>query len=144
MQVICYIKMGVQKDQLSYLRVDQAAMATQTKTSIQNFINMQTDYWMIFADPFLSDIFKLNKSEWNAAESTLVVTIDVDTKRVPPDAIRYPVLSPSSMALSVLNKFLYTNLMSRMPSFYYDFLKQHHIRKTAFFPIVHEVFMSVK
>jgi len=118
-------------------------MPTQTKTHIQHFIKAYTDNWMIFGDPFLSDIFKLKSSDWNAEESTLIVTITVDTKKVPADAIPYPRLPPTSLALSILNKFLYTNLMPATEEFYYAYLKNHHIRKTAFTPIVRGVYLSI-
>lgn len=143
MQIVCYLSFGLKKDNIAYLQLDHATIPAQTKTHIQNFIKAYTDNWMIFGDPFLSDIFKLKSSDWNAEESTLIVTITIDTKKVPADAIPYPRLPPTSLALSILNKFLYTNLMPATEEFYYAYLKNHHIRKTAFTPVVRGVYLSI-
>lgn len=145
MQITCYLIMAVQKGNMGYMRVDQPHMAPQTKTSIMNYIQHQTDYWMLLADPWLSEVFKLNKIEWNEEQSTCIITIDIHKNAIGKDFLPpYPALSQESAALSVLNKFLYNTWMNKIADFYYYYLKKYHLRKTAFFPIINQIFMSIK
>lgn len=114
-------------------------MPPTTRAKIVDFIQHMVDHWDILNDPFMTEIFKLHQSNWNAADSTLEVTIDINSSTIKQGDTPYTNLSKTDAVKYVLYKYLYTRLIPRTAETYAYHLRQHGQRMTAFVPVVLDV-----
>jgi hypothetical protein len=141
MRVKLYIRLGLMKDNMTYLRMDQPRLADSTKTKISGFIESMAADWDIFTNPFMPNVLRLHQSKWLEADSTLEVSIDVNANMIPTasggNVTPYDkYMTKDDMVKFILYKFIYDDLMRKVPDTYLYYLRTHHLGKTAFVPVV--------
>lgn len=141
MRVKLYIRLGLLKGNMTYMRVDQPRLADSTKAKIHSFIGDMAAEWDIFTNPFMPSVFRLHESKWLEADSMLEVSIDVNANMIPTasggNVTPYDkYMTKDDMVKFMLYRFIYDHLMRRVPDTYLYYLRTHHLGKTAFVPIV--------
>ena len=142
MIVKVWLKMTVQKDGTTFWRWDQPRFSGATKAHIENFIENQAEYWAVVQDPFLAEVFKLQKTHWDPTTGLFCATIRIQPKAIPDEVLTSPPQTREDAALSILYKFAYTTWMRDIGSSFEYHLRKTKTRAPAFSPTVTEVVIT--